>query len=106
MSAGKQKMRVAVSGGRTSLFMAKWLLDNKSDEYEFLFTFANTTAPHPTDTPTPDDTDRWAREAGGIPCGDGTFIAGTVSHTEVARLAYAAGRAIERAAAQIGKEIP
>lgn len=42
----KQKMRVSVSGGRTSLFMAKWLKDNKSDEFEFLFQFANTTREH------------------------------------------------------------
>jgi hypothetical protein len=42
----KQKLRVSVSGGRTSLFMAKWLLDNKSDEFDFLFMFANTTREH------------------------------------------------------------
>lgn len=43
----KQKMRVSVSGGRTSLFMAKWVKDNLSDEYDMLFQFANTTREHP-----------------------------------------------------------
>lgn len=53
--SGKQKMRVSVSGGRTSLFMAKWLKDNKGDEFDFLFMFANTTREHK-------DTYRFLRE--------------------------------------------
>jgi hypothetical protein len=71
--------------------------DSRARAIEAWNTRATLEKPHPSDTPSPDDVDRWAREAGGIPCGDGTFIAGTVSHTEVARLAYAAGRAAYRA---------
>lgn len=41
-----KRMCVSFSGGRTSAFMAKWLLDNKSSEYEFLFLFANTGQEH------------------------------------------------------------
>lgn len=35
-------MQISFSGGRTSGFMTKWLLDNRSDEYDFIITFANT----------------------------------------------------------------
>ena len=42
----KKKMAISFSGGRTSGFMTKWLLDNKSDEYEFVVTFANTGQEH------------------------------------------------------------
>ena len=35
-------MVISFSGGRTSGFMTKWLLENKSSEYEFLILFANT----------------------------------------------------------------
>jgi hypothetical protein len=38
----KKKLLVSFSGGETSAFMAKWLKDNKSNEYEMVFVFANT----------------------------------------------------------------
>ena len=38
----KDKLLVSFSGGETSAFMAKWLIDNKSDEFEMIFVFANT----------------------------------------------------------------
>jgi len=38
----KKVMQISFSGGRTSGFMTKWLIDNKSDEYDFIVTFANT----------------------------------------------------------------
>lgn len=38
----KKTMVVSFSGGRTSAYMSKWLIDNKSDEYDFVFIFANT----------------------------------------------------------------
>lgn len=38
----KKLMQISFSGGRTSGFMTKWLLDNKKDEYNFIVTFANT----------------------------------------------------------------
>ncbi len=43
----KQRLEVNVSGGRTSAYMAHWLLTNKADEFEFSFVFANTSAEHP-----------------------------------------------------------
>lgn len=43
----RKKLRVAVSGGRTSAYMAKRLLEEKSDEYEMMFTFANTSFEDP-----------------------------------------------------------
>jgi len=38
----KKNLLVSFSGGETSSFMAKWLIDNKSDSYNFKFVFANT----------------------------------------------------------------
>ena len=42
----KEKLLVSVSGGETSMFMAKWLFDNKQNEYEMQFVFANTGLEH------------------------------------------------------------
>ena len=38
----KQKLLVSFSGGETSAYLAKWLIDNKKNEYEMVFVFANT----------------------------------------------------------------
>lgn len=38
----KQNLLISFSGGRTSAFMTKWLLENKSDEYNFIVVYANT----------------------------------------------------------------
>lgn len=43
----KEMMFVSFSGGRTSAYMSHWLLENKSDEYDFKFVFANTGCEHP-----------------------------------------------------------
>jgi len=42
----KETLFVSFSGGRTSGYMCWWLLNNKADEYNFIFTFANTGAEH------------------------------------------------------------
>lgn len=40
-------MNISFSGGRTSGYMTKLLLDNWSDRYDFIVTFANTGLEHP-----------------------------------------------------------
>jgi len=43
----KQKYQISFSGGRTSAYMTKLLIDNWSDRYDFIVTFANTGLEHP-----------------------------------------------------------
>lgn len=38
----KKKLLVSFSGGETSAFMAQWLWNNKREEYDMIFVFANT----------------------------------------------------------------
>ena len=38
----KKKLLVSFSGGETSAYLAKWLIDNKSKVYNMMFVFANT----------------------------------------------------------------
>ena len=42
----KKTMFVSFSGGRTSGYMCHYLIQNKSDEYDFIFVFANTGLEH------------------------------------------------------------
>lgn len=43
----KEKYQISFSGGRTSAYMTKMLIDNFSDQYDFIVTFANTGMEHP-----------------------------------------------------------
>ena len=38
----REKLLVSFSGGETSAYLAKWLIDNKSKDYDMVFVFANT----------------------------------------------------------------
>lgn len=38
----KDRLLVSFSGGETSAFMVRWLIDNKSNDYDMIFVFANT----------------------------------------------------------------
>lgn len=38
----KEKYQISFSGGKTSAYMTKLLIDNYSDQYDFIVTFANT----------------------------------------------------------------
>lgn len=43
----KKKIQISFSGGRTSAYMTKLLLDNWGDRFDFIVTFANTGMEHP-----------------------------------------------------------
>lgn len=43
----KKILNISFSGGRTSAYMTKKIIDNWSDEYEFIIIFANTGMEHP-----------------------------------------------------------
>ncbi|MBT6046797.1 MAG: phosphoadenosine phosphosulfate reductase family protein [Candidatus Scalindua sp.] len=44
---GKEDLIVSFSGGRTSAFMCKWLLDNMQEKYNLYFIYANSSQEHP-----------------------------------------------------------
>ena len=61
VSGMKKTLFVSFSGGRTLAYMCWWLLDNKADEYDLRFVFANTGLEHEN---TLDFVDRCDREWG------------------------------------------
>lgn len=54
----KEKMFINFSGGRTSAYMTKKLMDSYSDQYDFIVLFANTGQEHPKTLKFIDDCDR------------------------------------------------
>lgn len=46
MNVEKETLFVSFSGGRTSGYLCWWLLNNKSEDYNFIFVFANTGQEH------------------------------------------------------------
>lgn len=46
-TTGKEILQISFSGGRTSAYMTKRLLDEYADRYTFIVTFANTSREHP-----------------------------------------------------------
>lgn len=55
----KETLFVSFSGGRTSAYMCWWLLNNKADQYEFVFVFANTGLEHEKTLDFVDKVDKW-----------------------------------------------
>lgn len=80
----KPKLRCSVSGGRTSMFMAKWTKENLSEFFDILFLFANTGREHA-------DTYRFL-EAGDKAFGLGLTLIETVVH--YGERASSSGRAV------------
>ena len=42
LNRNEENLLVSFSGGETSAYLAKWLIDNKSKAYNMIFVFANT----------------------------------------------------------------